>query len=75
MPVMSLDTSTEAARIQAAVYRRLGGSRRFEIACEMSMAVRELARARIRAKHPELDEDAIRDLLIWELYGVRRGAR
>lgn len=66
------DTSPEAARIQAAVHRRLGAARRFEIACEMSEAVRSIARARIGAKHPVYDEAAVEDELLWELYGFRR---
>jgi len=66
------DTSTEAARVQAAVHRKMGGVRKFLIACRMSDSVRSIARARIKARHPEFDEIAIRDELIWELYGVRR---
>lgn len=72
---MALDTSTEAARVQTEIHRGLGGPRRLELACQMSETVRELARARIRSKHPEFDEAAIRDWLIWELYGVRRNDR
>ena len=69
---MPLDTSAEAGHVQTKIHRRLGAPRRFEIACQLSETVRELARARIRSKHPEFDEAAIRDWLIWELYGVRR---
>ena len=72
---MPFDTSAEAARIQAEVQRRLGGARRLEIACEMSDAIRALASARIRAKHPGLNDAEIRDQLTWELYGVRRRTR
>ena len=67
-----LDTSPEAARIQAAVHRKLGAARRFEIACEMSDAVRSITRGRIEAKHPEYDEVAVQDEFLWELYGFRR---
>ena len=67
------DTSTEAARIQAAVHRGMGGVRKFLMACQMSDSVRAIARARIKSLHPEFDEIEIRDELIWELYGVRRG--
>jgi hypothetical protein len=66
------DTSIEAARIQALVHRRMGGPRKLLIACQMSDAVRAMACARIRSRHPELNERGIRDELIWELYGVRR---
>ena len=72
---MPLDTSTEAAHVQTETHRALGGQRRLQLACQMSEAVRELARARIRSKHPEFDESATRDWLIWELYGVRRNRR
>ena len=66
------DTSSEAARIQALVHRRMGGPRKVLMACQMSDAVRAMACARIRSRRPELDERGIRDELIWELYGVRR---
>jgi len=66
------DTSPEAARVQAAVHRRLGAARRFEITCEMSDAVRSIARGRIVAKHPEYDEAAVQDELLRERYGFRR---
>lgn len=69
---MPLDTSAEAAHVQTEIHRALGGPRRLQLACQMSETVRDLARARIRSKHPEFDESATRDWLIWELYGVRR---
>ena len=72
---MPLDTSAEAARVQTEIHRALGGPRRLQLACQLSEAVRDLARARIRSKHPELDESATRDWLTWELYGVRRNSR
>lgn len=71
---MALDTTAEAARIQTEILRRLGPSRRFELACQMSETVRELATARLRSWHPELDARAIQDLLLVELYGFRRDA-
>ena len=72
---MPLDTSVEATRVQTEIHRALGAPRRLELACQMSETVRELARARIRSKHPEFDESATRDWLTWELYGVRRNHR
>jgi hypothetical protein len=72
---MPLDTSADAAQVQTEIHRALGGPRRLELACQMSETVRELARARIRSKHPEFDESATRDWLTWELYGVRRNHR
>lgn len=70
--IMVFDTTPEAAEVQRDVIRRLGPERRFKLACQMSEAVRDLVRARLRAKHPELDAAAIRELLIFELYGLRR---
>jgi hypothetical protein len=51
----------------------MGGARKILMACRMSDSVRAIARDGIRARHPEFDEVAVRDELIWELYGVRRG--
>jgi hypothetical protein len=72
---MPLDTSAEAARIQAEAQRKLGPARRLRIALEMSAATHELVLARIRAKNPELSPREARERLVWELYGVRRDAR
>ena len=66
------DASPEAARVQAVVHRKLGVARRFGLACDLSDAVRSIARARIPGKHPEYDESAVKDELMWELYGFRR---
>ena len=66
------DTSAEAAQVQAGVHRKLGGVRKFLMMCQMSESVRTIACARIRAQHPEFDEAAVRDELLWELYGYRR---
>ena len=72
---MILDTSIEASRVQSEAHRALGGPRRVQIACRMSESVRALCRHRIRAKHPEFDDAAVNDWLIWELYGIRRQRR
>jgi len=66
------DTSKEASQAQAAIHRRMGGARKFAMACQMSNSVRSMAHARLRTRHPDFNEVAIRDELIWELYGVRR---
>lgn len=67
-----LDTTLQAAKAQAAAYRRLGAERRFEMACSMSDSVRELARTRIRRQNPGFDEDAVQRQLVWELYGLHQ---
>ena len=66
------DTSLEAMRAQTEAQRRLGGSQRFRTACMMSQMLRDLARARIRSMHPELDERGVLDQLLFELYGFHR---
>lgn len=71
---MSDDTSPEAARIQADVLERLGPDARLRLAFQMSEAVRDLARARIRAENPTFDEIQVRNQLVWELYGIRLGS-
>ena len=71
---MSRDTTREAARIQTEVHRKMGPGGRLDAACQMSEMVREFALARIRAANPGLDERGVRDLLIWELYGIRRSS-
>ena len=37
----------------------------------MSDSVREIAKARIRAQHPNFDEDAVRDELTWDFPPLR----
>jgi hypothetical protein len=69
-----LDTSVEAARIQAEIHRRMGPAGRLALAGRLSVTVRLLALSRLRAAHPEMSEGQIRDLLTRELYGVRHSA-
>ncbi len=53
------DTSVEAHQVQLAIYRRMTRSERFALAGEMSDAVRALAAAGIRHRHPDYsDADA-----------------
>lgn len=46
--------------MQLAALRAMSGSRRAELALEMSEAVRETARAGIRTRHPEYTEEQVR---------------
>jgi hypothetical protein len=66
------DTTPEANRIQIGCYRRMGAERRIEIALDLSKTVRDLAKVRIRKQHPNFDEQAVHDQLMWELHGFRR---
>ena len=61
----SSDTTSNAAEIQASVLRRLSGVARIELAFEMSMTARALARARIESERPawnasEIDREVLR---------------
>jgi hypothetical protein len=67
------DTTPEAERVQAEVLRRLGPSRRLEIAIAMSEEARSLVKQRLHQQHPALDEEALGRALIEELYGIRIG--
>jgi len=62
------DTSPDSHEAQLRAYRRLGPAGRARVAANLSGDTRELARAGIRARHPEYrDEDvesALRRLLL-----------
>lgn len=64
------NTTTEAAAIQAETYRRLGPAGRFRIAAELTNAVREIARARIRKRHPEYTPEQVARQLALSIYGL-----
>ena len=57
---MSADTSPDAARVQAAIYRRMTPAQRCELAARMSAEVRAIALAGIRRRHPDYDEQQAR---------------
>ena len=47
------DTSPEADALQIEIYRSMTGAERMALALEMSEWLRELARSRVRADHPD----------------------
>jgi hypothetical protein len=58
------DTSDEIARMQLDAYRQMSGSRRFQLAVDMSHLARSFAESRIRREHPEWNDREIgRELL------------
>lgn len=63
------DTSAAAEAAQLAAYRRMSGDQRVTIASNLSEDVREIARAGIRARHPDYDEEHIRFALYRMLLG------
>jgi hypothetical protein len=62
LPMM--DTTAEALAVQVDVLRRMTGPQRFMVAVEMSMAMRELAAARLHAEHPDWSDLEIQRQLL-----------
>lgn len=68
MPV--LDTSLDAAAVQEAAYRQMGGAGRLKIALDLSNFVHALAEAGIRKRHPEYTSEQVTAALARQLYPV-----
>jgi hypothetical protein len=66
-----LDTSAAAHALQRDLYRRLGGRERLAISFRLNETVRQLAMAGIRARHPEYDDDQVRQAHIRLVLGDR----
>ena len=64
------DTTPEAAEVQAAIHRQLGGVGRLMIALEMSRLAQELAKARIRCLHPDYTEQEVIRARVAELLAL-----
>lgn len=54
------DTDPEAHDFQTEIYRRMSGPERVAIAMQLTETVRQTALAGIRSRHPEYDEDQVR---------------
>lgn len=54
------DTSPEAYDVQSEVYRRMGGPARSAIAFRLNELASNAAKAGIRARHPDYDEEHVR---------------
>jgi len=67
--VPSRDTSPEARRVQLAVLRKLLPEERVRTAVAMSEESREIAKAGIRARHPDWSERRQQRALLELLYG------
>jgi hypothetical protein len=53
--VSARDTTPDAARVRAALYRSMTSDRRSELAAEMSVAMRGIALDNIKIRHPDYD--------------------
>lgn len=58
--VFPADTVPEALRVQTEVYRRMGPTRRGELALQLSDSLREFVAAGVRQRHPDWDAAAVR---------------
>ena len=63
-----LDTTPDAALVQLRAIQRRSPAERVELAVEMSLTVRELLRARLRAEHPGHSEAQLDRELLQLLY-------
>ena len=57
------DTSADARRVLAQVFRRMSVSEKIAMVDEMSNDARELARGGIRVRHPEYSSDEVEHAL------------
>jgi hypothetical protein len=58
--IVPADTTPEAARFQFDVFRSMPPQRRLELALQMSTALRNVAAAGVRSRHPEYTEQQVR---------------
>ena len=66
----SRDTSRAADEAQLQALRRMGPGGRLRAGLRFSRSMIALSRAALRARHPELDEHALRLLWIEQNYGA-----
>lgn len=67
--IMPLDTTPEAAAIQAKIFRGMTAAERLRLALEMSDSLRNMALAGLRSREPELSAGELSRELIRMLYG------
>ena len=69
----AFDTSARVAAIHVELYRAAGEAKRAEIMADLSDALRALATAGVRQRHPDYDEDQVHKEVLAVFYG--RGRR
>lgn len=69
------DTSPEAAARYTEALRRAGPGKRLRRALELSELTRRLSFEGLRARHPELDVDALRVKFVEQVYGPEAARR
>ena len=68
----AFDTSARVAAVQVQMYRTIGEAERAEIVADLSDALRDLAAAGVRQRHPEYDNDQVRQEVLAVFYGRSR---
>jgi hypothetical protein len=58
--LLPADTTLDAARLQAEVFRRMSPERRLELGFEMTAALRERLAAGVRGRHPDYTQEQVR---------------
>lgn len=66
---MPSDTSPEAAAIHREILRRMTPEQRIKVALDMSESMRNVARAGLRHRHPDLSEEELSRELMRLMYG------
>jgi hypothetical protein len=68
----AFDTSARVAAVQVQMYRTIGEARRAEIVADLSDALRDLAAAGVRQRHPEYDNAQVKKEVLAVFYGRDR---
>jgi hypothetical protein len=68
------DTSSDAEEVRLELVRRMTPEQRIGVAMRLSQQVRDMARAAIARRFPELDEAQARIRLVELLYGIELAA-
>jgi hypothetical protein len=58
------DTTLEAARVQAGIFRGMTPERRLALACRMSDSLRGVVASGVRQRHPEYNEEQVRKAVV-----------
>jgi hypothetical protein len=68
----AFDTSARVADVQVQLYRTIGEAKRAEIVADLSDALRDLAAAGVRQRHPEYNDDQVKKEVLAVFYGRGR---
>lgn len=60
MTDLSTDTTCDAARVQAEVWRRMSPAQRDDLGAELSENVRQIAAEGVRRRHQDYDDEQVR---------------